>query len=276
LNSQFNSKLIATRLVAEALMPQLNFKAEEIVEKLKPAIDDLVDNFFRTLVTHMGKTQSLKEQVPDVPGARDWNPLGEKYVRRKGTAAFWIYTLSPKVTRDRNTAAKKLRGNARKAFKRDVEQSTQNTLINTLGRMSGTATFGETKVTIKPPGEAEYEWKSGTRKQFTKRKGQITGVKKVPVYSTISALDVKINIQLWSAMRTRDRAHVENWLLTRGQVGISRQTHHELTNPKGHPRPLIRPWMAYYSGVRVPDLIKAAIANFKPYGGIDNINVKRN
>ena len=74
-------------------------------------------------------------------------------------------------------------------------------------------------------------------------------------------------------MQTRNRTRVENWLLTRGQAGINRQTHHELTNPKGHPRPLIRPWMAYYSQIRAPQLIEAAIKNFKPYG---SINVKRN
>lgn len=93
----FSSTNIANRLIINALIPELISKSRQIAADIEPAINAAIDNFFVSLSTHMGTTEELRDRLELGSKMPHWRPLSRKYVIRKGTAQFWLYTMAPDI-----------------------------------------------------------------------------------------------------------------------------------------------------------------------------------
>ena len=218
-------------------------------EELEAALGITMDNFFRSLVRLMGNTRDLWEQTR---AGAPWQNLSKSYVKRKGSAAFYIYTgLGRKV----NGAAAQRRGlDSSRASSSPVVNAT---LIKSLARLSGNRAFGRVIVSNGTAGSF------GSQRDERKTRADIVSALQSGRKTTI------FTIRLWTALPGNDFATVETFLQRQGLISqsnrdklVSRSTPRG-QRPKPH-RPLIQPYMAHYARTVLPQQAVRIITGAAP------------
>lgn len=265
----FNARRIANRLVAEAVVPQMLARSWTIAAALSGPIDTAIDAFFKLLSEFMGKSTDLADEIG---GVVHWLPLSPIYIERKGTDAFWIYTMvANNVRKDRASIAmamgvKNALNSKRVSKQLSIYQAGEQPLIQVFKSLSGLQAFGGCEVTINDrptdlPGttalgpfvkmQRESSAKVGSRQNDMTRSFEQR-------FNYIAA-KVTIKIRLWSKFPKSGLSTIEQRL----EVGgfFSQKTASKLLNRVGRRRPLVQPFMYFYSRVVIPNIIKQVIAN---------------
>lgn len=248
LNTKYGARNVANRLVLEALIPKFETKVSDIADIVVQVIDPLVDGFFKNLVQHMGREEDLLSQVPSIPNLAHWNGLTEDYLNRKGNDLFWSYTHSI----DPQTLATRLKITRRtKGFKAAFQAVRGSALIPQLGRLNGLQVFGGATVRVR----------SSTVGEIVIGKHRPRPLRRT-VPKTIEAISVTITIRVFSNITRAQIPTIETWLADNGY--ISDEDRRKLIGHDIAKRPLIRPFMAYYSSVLIPKMIADALAGRFP------------
>lgn len=260
---QYDSKQISNRLISNAVIPQLNFKADQLASALEEPIDKLVDGIFVKLSGYLGKDEDLATQVPGIPALSPWNPLDLPYEKRKRATAFFMYTLSPGILAKGAAFRYKIHGERNFIVSGKLKPESA-TLINTLKGLSGLSILGRTIITIKPMGDtAIYPVSRATGRLRRSRNKAVPEMK----VEQILAESCDISVRLFSNFNQTDRSQIEKRIFEKG--GFSEQILRELVNPRGYKRPMIGPFMAYYSQILVPAIIRSVVKRtFKAIGSI--------
>jgi hypothetical protein len=260
----YDSAKIARQLVLSALYPKILGKAEKLVEALEGPLNQAVDDFFRELADEMGYSTFDEKIFPA------WPDLSPGYVNHKGTGAFWMYSLSPGAQG---------RWAVSQAGKNRIKTA-PDPLIQRFLATSGLRAFGKVKIEIdeKGSGIGPANQVLTSRKDFAKpqvvsgkrssaRVGSGVGQTLQPFVQSFvgsvdyKALDVKINIQLWTKFGKGKGAlppNVEERIVRTGAFSI--ETLNKLVGNRNDRRQLVRPFMNYYSRFVIPALIKRVIA----------------
>lgn len=272
---QSDPKGTANRLVAEAILPQLAFKSEEAARLIQGPIDEAVDEFFLSLSGYMGSEEDpTAEWTSSAQRWQPWPALDQDYVKRKGTAAFWLFSLA---FRTQVKSTKHLKGSTgvRNAFmaKLNAQHKQPDPLIQYFERKSGLSTFGGAEVTIDrnlTSKEVEPLLAQGfygpVRTVVGKKTGDIAGrrVRKIKPFQqsfytqplNFAALKVVFNVRLWSKFSQASLTHIDETLLASG--GLTEKQYVKLRGHVHH-RALIRPFMAFYSVVVIPAVIQQVL-----------------
>lgn len=253
-NQRFDSRKIAKTLILDAVVPKFNVKTDDIIEVILQTIDPLVNLFFLELTSHMGSELDLAAQgIPDV---RPWNALSLAYVKHKGNNLFWSYThgLDAKTLAIRRKITSKHKGQGA------TPQGPP--LISTLERLSGLNVFGYS--TVRVINTLDQVAKVVTSKTVRENQTRVPSRQRYQDYESVSftnALAAKLEIKLWPNFRRSQIPTIETALYNANV--ISSEDAKKLIGHKQH-RPLIRPFMSYYSREVIPRAIEAALsARFK-------------
>ena len=252
INRRFASSRIANRVVVQAQTAQLPVFNTKLIEKIEGPIAEAVEAFFRNLAGYMGKSLDLYTQLgPDAAtiGLHPWNPLTDPYVQQKKTDQFFLYTQAPGSALARHHAKRRL-----------SKKQRDQLLINKFQKISGDVFGGiETEVTAHDRSILKVVSKGRRKAVDPTILGKLRQFyDAIPTVKLLKVSDLTITIRLWAGMTKAEIPAVEEWL--KGQGALNDHDVEKLLN-RGLTRPLIRPYMAFYSLVLVPQLIRGALKN---------------
>lgn len=224
-------RAFSNRLVLDAVVngpSGAKVKAKEIVELVTPAVNAAVDNFFRALTPYMGQDEDLASQVR-IPGLQPWAPLSLDYAKAKSSAAFYVYTgLQPNAPP------------RRRKMPRETLSYQNVSLIKLFQSLSGTQVFGGAIIDLR-------DWNDQP----------VTNAKIAPPPSA-TQIRFTLLVRPWGTLTKSDLHTPERFL--QGKGVLTPRAVDKLTNPRGKQRPLIRPWLAYYSDTILPYVIETALS----------------
>ena len=281
INSQFASANVAKRLVVDAYVPKLIDQGVNVQALIEEPLNETIEGFFQDLVGYMGSSLDLLDQLPSVPGLRSWNKLTLAYTKRKQSTEFFIYSMLPAVANEavsrasaqilaiRKQAAEKtgrrlIKPSQRLAKKRAKETRNGATLIGDLSRVSGIQAFGGVQILLEltDVGNIKIPVKAVITRSFPRssnRKGTYQYTQ--TVYRTIDPQTARLfmTVRLWTRFEQGQLAKIESALASAGVISDYDRT--KLINKGGaNRRPLIVPFMTYYSRIKLPAVIRQAVS----------------
>ncbi len=273
-----NRNILRT-LVARAIAPKIYFKLQDVTDALAGPINAAIAGFFGDLAHYMGHEADLASQLPAIPGIQAWVPLSAKYVRQKGNAAFWLYTAAPGNAAKLHADATVLAARSRKVSRAKVSkkaraaaaaQISSHALIPTLARLNGLQVFGGANVRASAKDRPDItfdELKTSVSRRVRTKSGetQMQTYLANAMRRDLSGVGFRVAARLWSAL---DDAGVDyrsygptlpvvDFMEETG--AITAGTAVKLRFRADRRRPLIEPFMKYYSRYIIPAIVRQSL-----------------
>lgn len=229
---------VAAAKAAERLIPNLKGLEAEATEAM--------NGFFQDLVSRMGVPEDLHSQTG---AGAPWVPLSKKYVARKQSNAFFIYTgLGRSFVDGQRQPAKGIRSAVR-----SKSETVSGSLIKTLARLSGKRVFGEVEL-VTSAGVFEDDALDDGLKVISQLQKALQK-KEIALFT----------LRLWTNVPPGSMARIESWMNRQGF--FDRKTRNKLVSQsssggsvKPH-RPLILPFMDYYARNIIPTVVRNYVRN---------------
>ena len=211
---------------------------------IRPELVRILDSAFRALAPLMGQLEDLESQQP-IMGLGPWQPLTLDYIKRKGSANFFVYNALLSGHHQPRRSSHEILHDLTHGSHRDPLTEAHRiarlgkSLIETVDGLSGLAIFGQPDIQAR-------DWQE------------------MPVSMT-AGLDppnpAQVRCTIWirpyGKLTRSAMPRIEWWLEQQG--AITRSDRIKLTNPQGWQRPLVRPWLAFWADVRIPQAIEDAL-----------------
>ncbi|HQT78554.1 MAG TPA: hypothetical protein PLD10_15990 [Rhodopila sp.] len=279
--SSFPSDQIARRLIFEAVIEKTRRATQRIADAIAKDFNAKVDEFFVTLTEFMGQQEDMldilgdaaevaspDQSVPEIPGLGHWRPLDLEYVKRKGNDLFWLYSGAalPKKRITLASLKKTTKAADSAAFIEKLRKrlGLSPSLIDYLKKKRGLRAFGPVAVKIIDESYEPFRYITepvGGKESITPRTRQDPYTRDKKVTRPVAGILFNIQMTLWPNLKSADLSNVElalvrNGFLDKDQAVKLLNIHHD---SKAFNRPLMRPWMAYYSQFVLPDVIRSVL-----------------